>query len=163
MMGVLLPANGRQHQDGETMCAAIPPLPTPLDAPSLVGWANEVDVPLVRAGRQGDVLVIPDDEPTTGEQWRRPVPPAGVAVVEGRYGGHTHLLIAEGDVRYATAGQSDDGGGDPQLQIGTLEVAQGAVAFLVHPEHRAIGFRPGRYAVLRQGEDGGERLVYVID
>jgi hypothetical protein len=119
------------------------------DGVDLTLLAAELDIPTI-AGlqHQGDVSVIPaamaeDDfrEPAT------PVPAAGVAVVRGEAGGHTHLLLAAGDVRYdAREGAAGD------ITLGSLVVAEGATAWLDHPEHGNTGIAPGRYVLRRKRE-----------
>lgn len=102
--------------------------------------------------RQGDVLVQPRPDllaATTA------VPAQGVAVVRGENGGNTHLLLADGivffDQREASA---------TSLLLGVLTVADGATAYLAHPEHAYSGIAPGTYRVLRQREQADElRLV----
>jgi hypothetical protein len=109
-------------------------------------------VPVVNGlQRQGDVIVIPtpDVEVRDGKQ----VPAQGVAVVRGENGGNTHLLLASGDVKYAVV-ESD------RLDIGTFTVAEGATAYLAHPEHGYAGIAPGTYTVRRQREQADEiRMV----
>jgi hypothetical protein len=42
---------------------------------------------------------------------------------------------------------------DPtHLRLGSLEVPEGSVAYLAHPEHAYTGVGPGRYALHRQRE-----------
>jgi hypothetical protein len=93
--------------------------------------------------RQGDVVVVPCAAATA----QTPVPTAGVAVIRGVEGAHTHALVASGDVRCdLTAAGSRD------LCIATLVVAEGAVAYLAHPEHGYSGIAPGAYEIRRQRE-----------
>ena len=110
----------------------------------------QADVPML-AGmqRQGDVLIVPCKPHAQGA----PVPAKGVAVVRGEAGGHTHLLVAVGDVRWTTiSGRT--------LELGTLTVAGGAEAYLLHPEHGAAGIAPGSYTLKRQRQQAEvERLV----
>lgn len=105
---------------------------------------------------QGDVIVIPAvmaNRPTADA--KTAVPKTGVAVVRGESGGNTHLLLAEGDVRWDAHSPSDG-----ELKLGTLTVAQGATAFLAHPEHGYAGIAPGSYEIRRQREQADEiRLV----
>ena len=92
--------------------------------------------------RQGDVLIIPD---RAGDAATIPVPQIGVPVVRGENGGNTHLLLAEGEVRYAPpAAHSND------LCLGYLSVPPGAVAYLAHPQHGYMGIGPGGYELRRQ-------------
>ena len=118
--------------------------------------AAQWDIPTVTGLQsQGDVSVIPADmagdyaEPTTA------VPRPGVAVVRGESGGNTHRLLAEGDVRFnaRSADVSD-------LTLGSLLVAEGATAWLDHPEHGNSGIGPGRYVIRRKREMADElRMV----
>lgn len=108
---------------------------------------RQVTVP-VSAGlqRQGDVIVIPASMAgPTGDSAATPVGRAGVPVVRGESGGNTHLLLAEGDVRF-------DAINDGSLAIGVLTVAEGATGFLAHPEHGYAGIAPGSYVIRRQRE-----------
>lgn len=100
---------------------------------------------------QGDVAVIPT-QPTiiTGP----PVPKAGIPVVRGENGGHTHLLLGEGHVFW------DAGGSD--LALGVLTVADGATAWLAHPEHGYAGIGTGTYEIRRQREQA-ESVRMVAD
>lgn len=120
---------------------------------------REVTVPVVDFGRQGDVIVIPARLVLDELKYRAttPVPAEGVAVVRGENGGNTHLLVADGDVRFdAREATTAD------LTLGTLTVADGATAYLIHPEHGGVGFLPGTYQVRRQREQA-ESLRLVRD
>lgn len=113
---------------------------------------RDVTVP-VNGGlqRQGDVLIVPSDEKAA----TTPVPSNGVAVVRGESGGNTHLLLAEGDVRFDGRTANAE-----QLVLGTLTVAEGATAYLAHPEHAYTGIKPGTYNLHRQREQADvARLV----
>jgi hypothetical protein len=93
--------------------------------------------------RQGDVVVVPCATATA----QTPVPTAGVAVIRGVEGAHTHALVASGDVRCDLTGAVGT-----DLCIATLIVAEGAVAYLAHPEHGYSGIAPGAYEIRRQRE-----------
>jgi len=101
---------------------------------------------------QGDVAVVPTGaNPKSGTE----VPAEGIPVVRGENGGNTHLLLAEGDVRYNVL--TPDPG---VLSIGVLSVPEDATAFLAHPEHGYLGIGPGVYEIRRQREQAEEqRLV----
>jgi hypothetical protein len=105
------------------------------------------------AQRQGDVIVIPAVMVGRGlSAAATPVPAAGVAVVRGEAGGNTHLLLADGPVRYDST--------PAELTLGVLTVENGAVAYLAHPEHGYAGIGPGTYVVRRQREQADEiRMV----
>lgn len=115
----------------------------------LAHLAAELDIPTI-AGlqHQGDVSVVPAAMASDGPT--RPtaqVPAVGVAVVRGEAGGHTHLLLASGDVRYDVhEGAADD------ITLGSLEVGEGATAWLDHPEHGNTGIAPGLYVLRRKRE-----------
>lgn len=102
--------------------------------------------------RQGDVLVVrrSDLPPATTT-----VPRQGVPVVRGENGGNTHLLLASGDVRcdVRTADARN-------LTLAVVTVAEGATAYLAHPEHAYSGIGPGTYRLTRQREQADElRMV----
>jgi hypothetical protein len=114
---------------------------------------REATVP-VSAGlqRQGDVIVIPARIVGTASEATTVVKAAGVAVVRSESGGNTHLLLADGPVRYDAATRD--------LTLGVLTVGKGATAYLAHPEHGYAGIAPGTYVVRRQREQAEEiRLV----
>lgn len=116
---------------------------------------RQVTVPIVGFGRQGDVIVIPDEIAPVKSAAVTPVPATGHPVVRGENGGNTHLLVADGDVRFDQREASAT-----RLILGILSVAKDAVAYLIHPEHGAIGFGPGDYTISRQREQADElRLV----
>lgn len=114
--------------------------------------SREATIPVLTGPqRQGDVIVIP----AIGDVAATPVPAAGVPVVRGEAGGNTHLLLAEGDVRFdgAPASAAD-------LTLGVLTVAEGACAWLAHPEHGYAGIGVGTYRIGRQREQADEiRMV----
>lgn len=116
----------------------------------------DAEVPILTGmQRQGDVFVIPS---SPGAASGAPVPADGVPVVRGEAGGNTHLLVGDPDdptaVRWLPAGGSD------RLHLGTLNVAEGAAAHLLHPEHGAQGIGPGCYRIRRQREQADEiRMV----
>jgi len=96
---------------------------------------------------QGDVAVVP-----AARKGVDPVPAEGVAVVRGESGGNTHLLLADGDVRWTAREEG--------LCLGFLTVADGATAYLAHPEHAFSGVGAGTYELRRQREQADEiRMV----
>ncbi len=107
--------------------------------------------------RQGDVIIIPTHMTERRRVATTPVPVTGVPVVRGEAGGNTHLLLADGPVRY------DQVTGNPSidnLTLGVLTVEQGAVAYLAHPEHGYAGIGSGTYVVRRQREQADQiRIV----
>jgi hypothetical protein len=94
---------------------------------------------------QGDVAVIPG--PARPEVAFAPVPKSGIPVVRGENGGNTHLLLGDGGVEFAAVS-----GGGTGLTLGFLRVAEGATAWLAHPEHGFCGIAPGVYELRRQRE-----------
>jgi hypothetical protein len=101
--------------------------------------------------RQGDIIVVPAHIAEVRPVQSPRVGPQGHPVVRGEAGGHTHLLLADGDVYYS---QAVDG-----QVLGVLTVADGA-AWLAHPEHGYAGIAPGTYELRRQREQADEiRLV----
>ena len=117
-----------------------------LDVPTLAGLQHQGDVSVVPAR-----MVVDYRTPTTA------VPRMGVAVVRGESGGNTHLLLASGDVRFD---QREANAAD--LTLGSLLVAEGATAWLDHPEHGNSGIAPGRY-VLRRKREQADELRMVAD
>lgn len=117
---------------------------------------TEVAVPVVDFGRQGDVIVVPSTILTTTSA-KTALPKTGFPVVRGENGGNTHLLVGEGDVRFDPREASTR-----DLALGVLSVGVGATAYLIHPEHGAIGFLPGDYTIRRQREQA-EELRIVTD
>lgn len=102
---------------------------------------------------QGDVAIVPRPGLLAGAL--KPVPAAGVPVVRGEAGGNTHLLLAAGDVQFDQRVPRDS-----DLLLGVLTVAEGATAYLAHPEHAYTGIAPGTYELRRQREQADEiRLV----
>ena len=142
-------------QGGHTLMATATTYSTILDAHSVTIPAHleaQAEVPVVCGPqRQGDIIVLPS---RPGADTGTPVPPSGVAVVRGEAGGNTHLLVADGAVSWSAGGVSD------RLHLGTVTVADGATAYLLHPEHGAQGIGPGCYRVRRQREQADEiRMV----
>jgi hypothetical protein len=111
--------------------------------------SREAAIP-VSAGltRQGDVMVVPARMAGRLSTAAKAVPVPGHPVVRGESGGNTHLLLAAGDVRFDVAERTDE----TDLALGTLTVADGATAFLAHPEHGYAGIAPGTYQIRRQRE-----------
>jgi len=113
----------------------------------------QAEVPILSGLQfQGDVAIIPRRKGKTANP--SPVPAEGVPVVRGENGGHTHLLVAAGPVSWSptttATGQT----------LGTVGVPEGSTAFLLHPEHGAMGLAPGSYELRRQREQAEEiRLV----
>lgn len=114
---------------------------------------TEVTVPVVTFGRQGDVIVVPATV-LQAKVARTALPKAGYPVVKGENGGNTHLLVGEGDVRFDPRDASTR-----DLALGTLTVGAGATAYLIHPEHGAIGFTTGDYTIRRQREMAEELRI----
>ncbi|NUT32671.1 MAG: hypothetical protein HOV79_06295 [Hamadaea sp.] len=115
---------------------------------------RQVQIPVL-AGfqRQGDVLVVPVPTATATV----PVPPAGVPVVPGADAGNSHTIVADGDVWCdLKTGSAHD------LVVSTLVVAEGACAYLAHPEHGYSGIAPGRYEVRRQREIDATRSGAIV-
>jgi len=114
---------------------------------------RQVSIPVIdKAGRQGDVIVFARK---ARKHATVAVPSTGVPVVRGENGGNTHLLLADGDVFFDGQVASST-----SLDLGTLTVAEGATAYLAHPEHGYIGIAPGDYVIRRQREQADElRMV----
>lgn len=118
---------------------------------------RQVTVPVLSGlQRQGDVGFIPTS--ILGEAYRvdaaAPLPAAGVALVSSGQGGHTHQLVAQGPVMWAPVARAAELG-----DVGVFTVPDGAVAYVIHPEHGAMGFAPGAYLVRRQVEQADELRI----
>ena len=109
--------------------------------------------------RQGDLLVIPlDGDPGDPDPGLGPGPGPGpgdqvsgpgVVLVRGESGGGSHVLV--GDATWTPAEEHPD--------LGVVRVV--TTAYLMHPEHAALGLAAGQYLVRRQREQApsGPRLV----
>lgn len=108
---------------------------------------RQVTIPVLRDPQiQGDVSILP----VTTKVATTAIPRTGIAVVVGENGGNTHSLHGERcffDFAPAKAGS---------LKLGTLTVPVGEEAYLIHPEHGAMGMAPGTYDLGRQREYAGE-------
>lgn len=115
---------------------------------------RQVEVPVTTGLQfQGDLGIIPARTAGGRHSATKPVPPAGVAVIEAIAGGHEHRLLA-GTPGTAFWTPATRGGQD----IGVLECTE--PAYLAHPEHGYIGVAPGAYILRRQREQADEeRLV----
>lgn len=113
---------------------------------------RDLEVPVLSGTqRQGDVIVIPTPGKTLKVSAKAfQVPAGGVPVVRGENGGNTHLLLASGEVLYLEVTASDT------FDVGVFTVAEGAEAYLSHPEHGFMGIAPGTYTVRRQREQADE-------
>lgn len=124
----------------------------------LAGLDAQTSIRVVDFARQGDVIVVPERMLPLAYEPTLAVTGAGVAVVRSDFGGHTHQLIADGEVWFSAEpgdAEMEDADG---LDVGVIRVGERATAYLIHPEHAAIGLAPGRYTVRRQREGG--RLVH---
>lgn len=115
---------------------------------------TQVTVPVLADPQaQGDLIVIPVTNPTIAGLITTPLPQAGVPVVRGENGGHTHHLIGDGPVCWSPQR-------DGAQTLGVLTIPTDSTAYLVHPEHGAAGIAPGTYVLRRQREQADEaRLV----
>ncbi len=110
--------------------------------------AADAEIPVVSGLQmQGDVAIIPT---RLGKGTRVVVPADGVAVVRGEAGGNTHLLVGEGIEWQAASARAG------LLELGIVNVPKGRVAYLLHPEHGAMGMAPGAYRIRRQREQADE-------
>jgi hypothetical protein len=114
----------------------------------------DAEVPLSQGvQRQGDVVVLPvrdEGEGPAGHHEAAAIPVEGVMVVLGEAGGNGHLLL--GDGTWAPSGAEFD--------LGVVHVA--TEAYLLHPEHGALGLAAGDYRLRRQREhtpSGPRRLA----
>lgn len=107
---------------------------------------QQVEIPVLtgKPQAQGDVLVRPVAEAEASTL----VPARGVPVVRGESNGNTHLLVAEGDVRF----DANPRFGVDDLVRGSLIVEPGATAYLLHPEHGGAGIGEGCYEIRGQVE-----------
>ena len=122
---------------------------------------HDLEVPVLDGLQaQGDLFIVPAAAWSQGIQPEpdlarsaKPVPAAGVPVIEAIGGGHEHRLFA-GVPGTAFWAPSTRGGQD----IGLLQVIE--PAYVLHPEHGAAGIAPGSYLLRRQREQADEeRLV----
>ena len=104
----------------------------------------EAEVPVLSGLQvQGDVAIIP--RKVAADLGSR-VPADGLPVVRGEAGGNTHLLV--GDAWWRPA--------NDLLTLGYVNVPEGGDAYLLHPEHGAMGLAPGSYEIRRQREQADE-------
>ncbi|HTM85916.1 MAG TPA: hypothetical protein VL179_13625 [Mycobacterium sp.] len=104
----------------------------------------DLDIPVLSGmQRQGDVLVLPAAVTATTA-----VTAAGTPVVRAENGGNTHAIYAADGPVYCDPVASEG------LRVATLTVAEGATAYLGHPEHGYMGIAPGNYEIRRQREMG---------
>ena len=123
-----------------------------LNPTELIAEISGAEIEVVEFARQGDVIVIPERMLSIAAEPTAPVPQDGVDLVRGDFGGNVHLLIVDGDAwfdRTPVPLLLDD---TTIMSIGILWVAPEARAYLIHPEHAAVGLAPGRYTVRRQRE-----------
>ena len=98
----------------------------------------DAEIPtVIMAACQGDLSIL---KVTTGPA-STPIPPAGVAVVRGENGGHTHSLHGTGFFDWC------DSSGPGDTVLGVLTVPAGGEAFLLHPEHGGLALRAGEVDV----------------
>jgi hypothetical protein len=123
---------------------------------------REAEIPVLTGLQaQGDVIVVPAEGAVFTHDDAHLVPTNGIAVVEGENGGHTHLLLASGNVEWIPnprAGQNTD-----DLVLGALSVATDATAYLAHPEHAYSGIGAGTYEIRRQREGAESARQFVAD
>ena len=131
------------------------PLPPAAQGAAAERLPADADVPLSRGTqRQGDVLVLPLQDGT--EQLATPpkaaaIPAEGVMVVLGEAGGNGHLLVGDGSWSPSETGQD----------LGVVHVA--GEAYLLHPEHAALGIGAGHYRLRRQREQTPEGVMLLED
>ena len=130
-------------------------LPPAATSAAAKGLPADADVPVSRGmQRQGDVLVLPVQDGT--EQLATPreaaaIPAEGVMVVLGEAGGNGHLLVGDGSWSPSETGQD----------LGVVHVA--GEAYLLHPEHAALGIGAGHYRLRRQREQTPEGPILLED
>lgn len=118
-----------------------------------VHLAADAEIPVISVisglpQRQGDVAIIPTT--STPSAGATKIPADGIPVVRGENGGNTHLLVGEGTWRPVEST-------DPRnLDLGELVVEDGAVCYLLHPEHGGQGIGGGVYTVKRKREQADE-------
>lgn len=115
----------------------------------------DAEVPVLSGAQaQGDVGIFPIEHIELSGHVA--VPAAGVAVVRGEAGGHTHWLDGDGDVAFAFADQGSD-------VLGELVVGDGGTAWLTHEdEHGCNAMAPGLY-VLRSKREFADQIRRVTD
>lgn len=105
--------------------------------------------------RQGDVLIIADNNAPTGTEIPRDR--GRVVLAYGEVTGHAHTIIDPGAALFDLA-QGSDGA---TLEDRVLVVPSAAT--LTHEEHDAIIIPPGRYRVIRQREYTPQEIRSVAD
>jgi hypothetical protein len=119
---------------------------------------RDAEVPISNGlQRQGDVLVLPlrEQEQEEGPPRFQPaaaIPAEGVMVVSGEAGGNGHLLL--GDGTWAPAWGR-------RRHLGVVHVA--TEAYLLHPEHAALGLAAGDYLLRRQREQTADGPAAIAD
>jgi hypothetical protein len=113
---------------------------------------HQAEIPVLSGLQfQGDVAVVPADRPPA----RTPIPETGVPVLRGQAEANTHLLLVTGKAFFTAPARLDSA-----MLLGVLTVAEGATAYLAHPEHAFTGIAPGTYELRRQREQANQaRLV----
>jgi hypothetical protein len=109
---------------------------------------HDAEVPTItEAACQGDVSIFRTTKPAA----TTPMPKV-VMVVRSEASSNTHTLHPSGECfwEYNRAASVTD------LVLGTLTVADGSKALLMHQEHGGIEIGPGTYHVGRQREWAGE-------
>lgn len=113
-------------------------------------------VPLSTPQRQGDVGIFPRHPLSPAERRNTvTVGAGGVQVVRGEATGNSHLLHADGTVRFAR--------GDSGTLLGVVEVEPDSVGWLIHTdEHGVNAIAPGTYE-LRGKRTQREEIERVAD
>lgn len=119
--------------------------------PGTTDWS----VPLSgRMQRQGDVLVLPLADAGFSDHTSHEEPPAvtiptdGLTVVRGEAAPASHVLF--GAASWAPAASVTGHATESTTDLGVVVVS--SAAYLMHPEHAALGLAPGRYLLRRQRE-----------
>lgn len=119
---------------------------------TLTDLDHEVAVPVVDFARQGDVMIVPERIARLHLKPSTPVPAEGIALVVAEFGGNAHTLVVDGEAFFDRMPSSAAFTVETMIEVGALEISQSSTAYLIHPEHGAIGLLPGRYSVRRQRE-----------
>lgn len=114
---------------------------------------DQAEIPIVRAGRQGDVYILPTDATPNPAHPVRRLDGQGHNVVRGDADRNSHILSSDSGAVFHEGAVTD-----PDLDYGLLVVPDSAEAVLTHTgEHDPFAVGPGRYRVFGQFDFSARR------